>query len=169
VVDKFVLQLEAQLADRNVTIELSDEARVWLVEHGYDETMGARPMARLIQATIKTPLADEVLFGKLKGGGAVRVVVVADEEAAKAGQTNDKLGFEFPEGPVAPKPEKEIEQAAKRAKRKPRGSGGGSSGRSPSGKRSKLKGFFGGPDEGEVELVAKPIVRTVPKVPLVKE
>ncbi|SEE31746.1 ATP-dependent Clp protease ATP-binding subunit ClpA [Rhizobiales bacterium GAS188] len=169
VVDKFVLQLEAQLADRNVTIELSDEARVWLVEHGYDETMGARPMARLIQATIKTPLADEVLFGKLKGGGAVRVVVVADAEAAKAGQTNDKLGFEFPEGPVAPKPEKEIEQAAKRAKRKPRGSGGGSSGRSPSGKRSKLKGFFGGPDEGEVELVAKPIVRTVPKVPLVKE
>ena len=50
VVDKFVLQLEAQLADRNVTIELTDEAREWLVEHGYDETMGARPMARLIQS-----------------------------------------------------------------------------------------------------------------------
>ena len=75
VVDKFVLQLEAQLADRNVTIELSDEARDWLVEHGYDEAMGARPMARLIQSTIKTPLADDVLFGKLKNGGAVRVIV----------------------------------------------------------------------------------------------
>jgi ATP-dependent Clp protease ATP-binding subunit ClpA len=76
VVDKFVLQLEAQLADRNVVIELSDEARDWLCENGYDEAMGARPMARLIQSTIKTRLADEVLFGKLKDGGAVRVVVV---------------------------------------------------------------------------------------------
>ena len=75
VVDKFVLQLEAQLADRNVTIELTDEARDWLVEHGYDEAMGARPMARLIQSTIKTPLADDVLFGRLKNGGAVRVIV----------------------------------------------------------------------------------------------
>ena len=73
VVDKFVMQLEAQLADRNVTIELTDEARDWLVEHGYDEAMGARPMARLIQSTIKTPLADDVLFGRLKDGGAVRV------------------------------------------------------------------------------------------------
>ena len=71
VVEKFVMQLEAQLADRNVTIELADEARDWLVEHGYDEAMGARPMARLIQQTIKTPLADEVLFGRLKNGGAV--------------------------------------------------------------------------------------------------
>src|ERR671920_27560 len=73
VVDKFVLQLEAQLADRNVTIELADEARDWLIEHGYDEAMGARPMARLIQSTIKTPLADDVLFGRLKDGGAVKV------------------------------------------------------------------------------------------------
>ncbi len=80
VVDKFVPQLEAQLADRNVTIELTDEARDWLVEHGYDETMGARPMARLIQQHIKTPLADEVLFGQLKNGGAVRVIVVDEDE-----------------------------------------------------------------------------------------
>ena len=85
VVDKFVLQLEAQLADRNVTIELSDEAREWLVEHGYDEAMGARPMARLIQSTIKTPLADEVLFGRLKDGGAVRVVRARAEDAGKDG------------------------------------------------------------------------------------
>ncbi len=98
VVDKFVLQLEAQLADRNVTIELSDEARDWLVEHGYDDAMGARPMARLIQSTIKTPLADEVLFGKLKDGGAVRVVVRKPEDAeAKAGE-KDSLTFEFPAG-----------------------------------------------------------------------
>ncbi len=170
VVDKFVLQLEAQLADRNVTIELSDEARAWLVEHGYDETMGARPMARLIQSTIKTPLADEVLFGKLKGGGAVRVVVLKDEEAEKEGKVKETLGFEFPEGPVAPKPEKEIEQAAKRAKRKPRSGGGSGAPRtSSSRRRGKLKGFFGGPDGGDIDELVKPVVRTVPKVPLVKE
>ena len=96
VVDKFVLQLEAQLADRNVTIELTDEARNWLVKNGYDESMGARPMARVIQTQIKTQLADEVLFGKLKGGGVVRVVVTSDEDGKK------KLGFVFPEGPATP-------------------------------------------------------------------
>ena len=80
VVDKFVLQLEAQLADRNVTIELTDEARAWLVKNGYDEAMGARPMARVIQTQIKTPLADEVLFGRLKNGGVVRVVVTGDDD-----------------------------------------------------------------------------------------
>ena len=80
VVDKFILQLEAQLADRNVTIELADEARAWLVKNGYDEAMGARPMARVIQTQIKTPLADEVLFGRLKNGGVVRVVVTAEDD-----------------------------------------------------------------------------------------
>ena len=80
VVEKFVLQLEAQLADRDVTIELTDEATKWLVENGYDEQMGARPMARVIQEHIKKPLADEVLFGKLKDGGHVRVILVTDEE-----------------------------------------------------------------------------------------
>jgi ATP-dependent Clp protease ATP-binding subunit ClpA len=102
VVDKFVLQLEAQLADRNVTIELSDEARDWLVEHGYDDAMGARPMARLIQETIKTPLADEVLFGRLKGGGAVRVVVRKPEDGEAKTGAKDGLTFEFPAGPVTP-------------------------------------------------------------------
>ncbi|MBB3972130.1 ATP-dependent Clp protease ATP-binding subunit ClpA [Hansschlegelia beijingensis] len=100
IVEKFVLQLEAQLADRNITIELSDEARDWLAERGYDPQMGARPLARLIQEAIKTPLADEVLFGRLKGGGAVRVLVETKED----GKTG--LGFAFPEGPVTPKPEK---------------------------------------------------------------
>ncbi len=108
VVDKFIMQLEAQLADRNVTIELTDEARKWLVENGYDEMMGARPMARVIQQTIKTPLADEVLFGRLKNGGAVRVVVTADEDGKK------KLGFVYPEGPVLPRPERDIVEAGKK-------------------------------------------------------
>src|SRR5512138_3408981 len=97
VVEKFVLQLEAQLADRDVTIELSEPAKAWLIEHGYDEQMGARPMARVIQEYIKKPLADEVLFGQLKGGGHVRVVLVKDAE------DKDKIGFEFVEGPVTPK------------------------------------------------------------------
>jgi ATP-dependent Clp protease ATP-binding subunit ClpA len=100
VVEKFVLQLEAQLGDRQVTIEMTEDASKWLVEHGYDEQMGARPMARLIQETIKKPLADEVLFGKLKAGGHVRVMLVKEE----SGEAN--LAFEFPEGPVTPKPEK---------------------------------------------------------------
>src|ERR1700724_3333101 len=104
VVEKFVLQLEAQLADRDVTIELSDPAKAWLIQHGYDEQMGARPMARVIQEHIKKPLADEVLFGKLKGGGHVRVVLVKDEASAEADQ--EKIGFEYVEGPVTPKPEK---------------------------------------------------------------
>ncbi len=109
VVDKFIAQLEAQLADRHVTISLTDEARAWLVENGYDEQMGARPMARLIQTAIKTPLADEVLFGKLKGGGVVRVIT--REENGKR-----VLGFEFPEGPLRPK--QEALPPPKEAKRK---------------------------------------------------
>ena len=73
VVDKFVIQLEERLADRDVTIELSAAARAWLAEKGYDPTYGARPLARLIQEAIKKPLADELLFGRLAKGGHVRV------------------------------------------------------------------------------------------------
>ena len=111
VVEKFVLQLEAQLGDRNVTIELSDEASRWLIANGYDELMGARPMARVIQEHIKKPLADEVLFGHLKNGGHVRVIVDKDEEG------RDKLGFQFLDGPITPKPEKL--PARPKAKRRP--------------------------------------------------
>ncbi len=75
VVEKFVLQLEAQLMDRNVTIDLSPEAAEWLAEKGYDDRMGARPLARVIQENIKKPLAEELLFGKLTKGGVVRVSV----------------------------------------------------------------------------------------------
>ncbi len=75
VVDKFVFQLEAQLADRNVTIELSSGAREWLAERGYDRLYGARPLARVIQEYIKKPLAEELLFGRLVHGGAVTVAL----------------------------------------------------------------------------------------------
>jgi ATP-dependent Clp protease ATP-binding subunit ClpA len=83
VVEKFVFQLEAQLADRNVMIELSAEAMDWIADHGYDELYGARPLARVIQEHIKKPLAEELLFGKLEGGGTVRVVVV-EKDGKKA-------------------------------------------------------------------------------------
>ena len=85
VVDKFIEELEAQLANRGVTIELSDEARDWLGRHGYDQIFGARPLSRVIQEKIKKPLADELLFGDLVGGGRARVVV----------DGNDRLDFEF--------------------------------------------------------------------------
>ncbi len=91
VVDKFVMQLESQLADRNVTIDLTDEARDWLAEKGYDHLYGARPLARLIQESIKKPLADELLFGQLMKGGTVAVGV---------DKTEDKLSFAFPEVPA---------------------------------------------------------------------
>src|SRR6476620_2391072 len=73
VVDKFILQLELQLADRNVHINLDDQARAWVVERGYDKLYGARPMGRLVQEKIKQPLAEELLFGKLVNGGEVKV------------------------------------------------------------------------------------------------
>jgi ATP-dependent Clp protease ATP-binding subunit ClpA len=75
VVLKFVMQLEAQLADRHVTIETSDEAADWLAKNGFDELYGARPLARVIQEHIKKPLADEILFGRLIKGGHVKVVL----------------------------------------------------------------------------------------------
>jgi ATP-dependent Clp protease ATP-binding subunit ClpA len=73
VVEKFILQLELQLADRDVHISLDDEAKAWLTERGYDKLYGARPMGRLIQEKIKQPLAEELLFGKLVHGGEVKV------------------------------------------------------------------------------------------------
>ena len=83
VVEKFVLQLEAQLMDRNVQIELTPEAAEWLAEKGYDDKMGARPLGRVIQEHIKKPLAEELLFGKLAKGGIVQVTVQAGEIALK--------------------------------------------------------------------------------------
>ena len=101
VVDKFVIQLEAQLSDRGVAIELTATARAWLAEKGYDKHYGARPLARVIQQQIKQPLADELLFGRLAKGGLVRIDVKAD-----------KLDFEFEGRPKAPKePSKPLEMA----------------------------------------------------------
>ncbi|MGE3064941.1 MAG: ATP-dependent Clp protease ATP-binding subunit ClpA [Hyphomicrobiaceae bacterium] len=88
VVEKFIFQLEAQLADRGITIEMSEEATRWLAETGYDEKFGARPLSRVIQEHVKRPLADEVLFGKLEHGGAVKIVV-------KGEGADRKLDFEF--------------------------------------------------------------------------
>jgi ATP-dependent Clp protease ATP-binding subunit ClpA len=81
VVDKLIVELEAQLDKNNVTIELEPAARDWIAKRGYDRKMGARPMARVIQEHIKRPLAEELLFGKLVGGGHVRVDVAAGGEA----------------------------------------------------------------------------------------
>ena len=83
VVEKFVLQLEGQLAERGVTINLTPEAADWLSERGYDERMGARPLGRVIQEHIKKPLADQVLFGELVNGGSVTVAVVGEGSEAK--------------------------------------------------------------------------------------
>jgi len=79
VVDKFILELEAQLADKGVTLSVDQKARGWLARHGYDSAMGARPMARVIQEKIKKPLADVILFGALATGGEVRVSEKDDE------------------------------------------------------------------------------------------
>jgi ATP-dependent Clp protease ATP-binding subunit ClpA len=81
VVDKFIIELEGQLSDRNVIIELSDAARTWLAAKGYDPQFGARPLARVIQENIKKPLAEELLFGKLAKGGTVQVAIVKDKPA----------------------------------------------------------------------------------------
>jgi ATP-dependent Clp protease ATP-binding subunit ClpA len=98
VVEKFVMQLEAQLADRNVTIELSSAAKEWLAERGYDKLYGARPLARVIQEHIKKALAEELLFGKLAKGGSVKV-----------GLRDGKLDFEITEAaaPTASRPNSE--------------------------------------------------------------
>ena len=78
VVDKLVVELEAKLGNNAVTLELDDEARAWIAERGYDPKMGARPMARVIQEEIKRPLAEELLFGSLEGGGHVKITVGKD-------------------------------------------------------------------------------------------
>lgn len=80
VVDKLIVELEVKLDRNDVTIELDDKARDWIAERGYDPQMGARPMARIIQEQIKRPLAEELLFGSLEGGGHVRVTVGPDDD-----------------------------------------------------------------------------------------
>ena len=109
VVQKFVMQLETQLTERGVTFDLKDDAVEWLADKGYDERMGARPLARVIQEHIKKPLADEVLFGKLKEGGTVKVTVETDE----LGEKKLKLDAMADELPVKPKKQTPRKAAAK--------------------------------------------------------
>jgi ATP-dependent Clp protease ATP-binding subunit ClpA len=111
VVDKFILQLELQLADQNVHIQFDSDARAWLSEKGYDKLYGARPMSRLIQEKIKQPLAEELLFGKLSSGGEVHVTV-------KDGQPS----FELTPAPPKVKAAKKAKPAAKKAKPAPEAS-----------------------------------------------
>ncbi len=106
VVQKFIMQLEAQLADRHVTIETSEDAADWLAKNGFDELYGARPLGRVIQEHIKKPLADEILFGKLVKGGHVKVVL-----------KDAKLAFEIegedrePGAPIIENPAEDAETA----------------------------------------------------------
>jgi ATP-dependent Clp protease ATP-binding subunit ClpA len=101
VVTKFVLQLEAQLADRNITIELTDDAADWLAKNGFDELYGARPLGRVIQENIKKPLADDILFGRLTRGGHVKVALV-----------DGKIAFDITPTAGAPAKETADEDAA---------------------------------------------------------
>ncbi|GAB3351231.1 ATP-dependent Clp protease ATP-binding subunit ClpA [Lysobacter tyrosinilyticus] len=91
VVDKFLIELESQLHEKNVTLTATPTARDWLAQHGFDPLMGARPMARVIQDKIKRPLADELLFGKLVGGGRVTIDVKDDELVVDARAEPEKL------------------------------------------------------------------------------
>ncbi|MCB2067856.1 MAG: AAA family ATPase, partial [Erythrobacter sp.] len=103
VVDKFILQLELQLADQNVHIQFDGDAREWLGKRGYDKLMGARPMARLIQERVKQPLAEELLFGKLASGGEVHVSV-----------KGDALSFELTPAPPKAKPARKKKPVARK-------------------------------------------------------
>ncbi|MBC8945267.1 MULTISPECIES: ATP-dependent Clp protease ATP-binding subunit ClpA [Xenorhabdus] len=83
VVDKFIVELQAQLDEKGVSLEISTDARQWLCDKGYDKAMGARPMARVIQDSLKKPLANELLFGSLVHGGSVRITLDKDKQALK--------------------------------------------------------------------------------------
>ena len=157
VVTKFVLELEAQLADRNVTFELSDAAIKWLAEEGYDERMGARPLSRVIQEHIKRPLADEVLFGKLMKGGTVKVDV--EEKDGKKQLSLETIADEVvrPKRPAKPKKA----PAPKKARRSSGSSGSGGSGGSSG------SGGSGGSGPASGAPTKRPSKGSlVPKVPL---
>jgi len=108
IVDKFVMELESQLADRNVVIELSDAAREWLARKGYDPLFGARPLARVIQDHVKQSLAEELLFGKLAKGGVVRVDI-----------EDDVPSFSFPAGKAGGKSDGKSDKGGKSSMGKP--------------------------------------------------
>ncbi|MGX1098270.1 ATP-dependent Clp protease ATP-binding subunit ClpA [Amorphus sp. MBR-141] len=157
VVTKFVLELEAQLADRNVTFELSEAAIKWLAEEGYDERMGARPLSRVIQEHIKRPLADEVLFGKLMKGGTVKVDV--EEKDGKKQLSLETIADEVvrPKRPAKPKKAPAPKKARQSSGSSGSGGSGGSSGSGGSGGSGPASGApTKRPSKGSL----------VPKVPL---
>jgi len=114
VVEKFILQLEAQLSERQINIELSTEAADWLAKKGYDQQMGARPLARVIQEHIKKPLAEEVLFGKLASGGTVRILLKGDALSFQyLGRDEEKSLPKPPERKSLPRAKAKTEPKAK--------------------------------------------------------
>ena len=106
VVEKFVLQLEIQLADRNVTIELAAGARDWLAKRGFDAEFGARPLARVISEHVKKPMAEELLFGKLAKGGTVKIGHDKKKDELTFKYVEDKPAKRKPKTPGKGKPEK---------------------------------------------------------------
>ena len=174
------MQLEVQLAERNVTFDLTDEAIEWLANKGYDERMGARPLGRVIQEHIKKPLANELLFGKLTKGGTVKVKIGTDD----AGKTEIEL--ESIPATARAKPKKEATPkkapakkaaskptARKRAAPKGKSGGSGSDSKSPDGDPApaKAKSATKPTAKAKAEEDAKPAPKprrtspTVPKVP----
>jgi len=107
VVDKFILQLELQLAEQNVDIQFDKASRAWLADKGYDRLYGARPMGRLIQERIKQPLAEELLFGKLADGGEVSVTM-----------KDGKPSFELTPAPPSSRPRRKKPAAKKKTAKK---------------------------------------------------
>ena len=102
IVEKFILQLEAQLAERRVAISLQPDARAWLAEKGYDAAYGARPLARVVQKEVRNPLTDEILFGRLEHGGTVRI-----------GMRDGALAFDYEPAAAPPEPAaEEVEETA---------------------------------------------------------
>jgi ATP-dependent Clp protease ATP-binding subunit ClpA len=161
VVQKFVMQLETQLAERNVTFDLAPEAIAWLAEKGYDEKMGARPLARVIQENIKKPLADEILFGKLKKGGVVKVTI-----GTKADGTKGLLLDAVPETtPIKPKAEvsRPAMKATKPKKAEDKEEVGAAS--APKAKPQKAAAKASSDGEAGAGDAAPRKGRTVPKVP----
>lgn len=149
VVQKFIMQLEAQLADRGVTFELDKKAISWLADKGYDERMGARPLGRVIQEYIKKPLADELLFGKLKTGGRVKVTT-GEKPDGKIGLLLDVVKAK-PVKPVKAEEETEEDVAAKPEKKPAKAKATAGTGSEPTADEPKRKSA------------------SVPKVPRTKE
>ncbi|MBP1856677.1 ATP-dependent Clp protease ATP-binding subunit ClpA [Rhizobium herbae] len=162
VVQKFVMQLETQLAERNVTFDLQPEAIAWLSDKGYDEKMGARPLARVIQEHIKKPLADEILFGKLKKGGVVKVTVGTKPDGTKG------LLLDYVPETARIKPKAEVVAPVKKASKTAKPKEMETVGAEPEGRAKPKKASKAAATEAPATATAAEPPRkgsTVPKVP----